>query len=67
MSSCLPATGECLGPNCRDEEKVRRFREVFSDTQIDDFYSDTEHDAPLARLAKRAFLVKDGEPAEWVL
>ena len=58
-------TGECLGPNCRDEEKVRRFREVFGDVEIDDFYSDSQHDIPLARIAKRAFLVKDGKITDW--
>ena len=37
-------TGEFLGPNCRDEEKVKRFREAFGDAVIDEFYSDEEHD-----------------------
>ena len=62
-----PKTGAYDGVNCRDEEKVRRFREAFGDTEIEDFYSDSDHDIPLARMAKRAFLVKDGEPVEWVL
>ena len=62
-----PKTGVYDGVNCRDEEKVRRFREVYGDAEIDDFYSDSDHDIPLAKLAKRAFLVKDGKPAEWDL
>ena len=60
-----PRTGLYTGINCRDEEKVRRFKEVYGDADIDDFYSDSEHDLPLARLAKRAFLVKDGEITDW--
>ena len=60
-----PADGRCLGPNCRDEEKVRRFRERFGDAVIDEFYSDTEHDRPLARLAKHAYIVRDGAVADW--
>ena len=60
-------TGECLGPNCRDEEKVRRFREVFGDAEIDEFYSDTDHDLPLASLAKKAHLVKDGTVEDWII
>ena len=59
-------TGECLGPNCRDEEKVRRFREVFGDAEIDEFYSDTDHDAPLAKMSKKAHLVRDGEVTDWI-
>ena len=62
-----PKTGRCLGPNCRDEEKVRRFREIFGDAEIDDFYSDTEHDVPLAILAKRAYLIKNGTITDWIL
>ena len=60
-------TGECLGPNCRDEEKVRRFREVFGDAGIDEFFSDTDHDLPLARLAKKAHLVKNGKVEDWII
>ena len=51
-------TGTFSGPNCHGEEKVRRFRAVFPDAQIDDFYSDSHSDDPLAHLAKRAILVK---------
>lgn len=62
-----PVKGICIGPNCRDYEKVRRFREIFGDARIDSFYSDSDHDAPLARLAERAFMVKNGQISEWSL
>ena len=62
-----PLEGTCLGPNCRDYEKVRRFREAFGDAHIDSFYSDADHDAPLAALADKAYMVKNGEITEWVL
>ena len=62
-----PRTGLYRGINCRDEEKVRRFRETYGDAEIDDFYSDSQHDIPLARIAKRAFLVKDGAITDWEL
>ena len=58
-------TGRFSGPNCHGEEKVRRFREVFPDGEIDDFYSDSHSDDPLARLAKRAFLVKGERLLPW--
>lgn len=56
-----PASGQIAGLNCRGEEKVRRFREKYPDGEIDDFYSDSYSDAPLASLAKRAFIVKKGK------
>ena len=52
-------TGMYYGLNCYGEEKVRRFRQTF-DGEIDAFYSDSFSDAPLANLAKRAYLV-DGD------
>lgn len=66
-------TGRYTGENCYGEEKVRRFRadlkndlkneaEAFS---INEFYSDSLSDLPLARIAKKSFLVKNGEPAPW--
>ena len=54
-------TGRFSGLNCHGEEKVRRFREVFPEVQIDEFYSDSHSDAPLAALAKRAWLVRGDE------
>ncbi len=60
-------TGKPTGLNCRDEEKVRRFREVFADAPIDEFYSDSDADLPLARLSKKAFKVSGSEITEWVV
>jgi Phosphoserine phosphatase len=50
-------TGTFSGLNCHGEEKVRRFRAVFPDAQIDDFYSDSLSDSPLADCAERAYMV----------
>ena len=58
-------TGRFSGPNCHGEEKVRRFREIFPDGEIDDFYSDSHSDDPLAKLARRAFLVKGEKLLPW--
>lgn len=59
-SRVSPADGKTTGENCYNAEKVRRFREMFPDGTIDDFYSDSYSDEPLALLAKRAYIV-DGE------
>ncbi|MBR5453500.1 MAG: HAD-IB family phosphatase [Clostridia bacterium] len=59
-------TGKYTGENCYGEEKVLRYREVFGDSEIDEFYSDSYSDTPLARLAKKAYIVKDEELSDWV-
>jgi len=60
-----PRSGLCLGPNCRGEEKAKRFRERYADAKPEAFYSDNASDAPMARLASRAFLVRRGQVAAW--
>lgn len=50
-------TSNIIGANCFGEEKVNRFYKDFPDGKIDEFYSDSLADAPLARLADKAFLV----------
>jgi len=59
------ATGRLIGPDCHGPEKVRRLREEFGDVEIEEFYSDSLLDTPLAKLAKRAFLVNIDERLPW--
>lgn len=54
-------TGRIQGANCHDEEKVRRFVDAYPEGRIEEFYSDSLSDAPLARLAEKAFLVEKGQ------
>lgn len=58
-------TGKYDGLNCHGEEKVRRFHELFPEGKIDEFYSDSYSDTPLARLAEKAFLVKGDSLLPW--
>ncbi len=60
-----PYTGKIAGKNCHDEEKKRRFLEQYSEDELEEFYSDSLSDTPMARIASKAFLVKDGEPNSW--
>lgn len=60
-----PYTGKIVGKNCHDREKVRRFREAFPEATVDEFYSDSLSDAPMAALAERAFLVRGEERRPW--
>jgi phosphoserine phosphatase len=58
-------TGHFLGPNCHGQEKVNRFRARFPGAKIDEFYSDSHSDDPLAALAQRAYLVKGERLLPW--
>lgn len=49
-------TGLYYGINCFGAEKVRRFKEKFN-AEIDEFYSDSFSDSPLADISKEAFYV----------
>jgi phosphoserine phosphatase len=60
-----PYTGKIHGLNCHDEEKVRRFRLEVPEGHIENFYSDSLSDTPLAKLADRAWLVKKGKLSPW--
>lgn len=58
-------SGAFRSENCYGEEKVKRFRERFGEAEIARFYSDSRSDAPMARIAKEAFLVKKGRMLPW--
>lgn len=58
-------TGKFSGPNCHGKEKVRRFREIYPDAKIEEFFSDSYSDTPLAELAEKAWLVKDSRLLPW--
>ena len=58
--------GDYIGINCYGEEKVRRFFKEYPNGIIDNFYSDSKSDEPLARLAKNAYMVKhNGKITPW--
>lgn len=59
-------TGKIIGENCYGEEKVKRFYEAGHEKDsIDEFYSDSLSDSPLADIAKKAFIVKKEELIPW--
>ena len=64
-SNVDPYNGKYSGDNCWGEEKVRRFKEVYPKGEIDNFYSDSYSDIPLAKLAKNAYIVKGNELKKW--
>ena len=60
-----PRTGCFSGRNCSGGEKVMRFRQVYPDARIDEFYSDSKKDLPMAGLAAQAFFVRGNEIRPW--
>lgn len=58
-------TGKCLGENCYGEEKVKRFREVFKKEKVNNFYSDSLSDSPMAELAEKSFIVSGEKLTLW--
>ena len=59
------ATGRFDGANCHGQEKVRRFRAAFPDAPVENFYSDSHSDDPMAALAERAWLVRGDRILPW--
>ena len=54
------------GIDCAGIEKVLRFKKEYPDGVIDEFYSDSYSDMPLAELAKKAYMVdKQGKIYDW--
>lgn len=51
-------TGKINGENCYGKEKPRRFREIYGETVIECFYSDSYSDLPMAKIAREAVMVK---------
>ena len=58
-------TGRLIGKNCKGKEKVRRFQEIYPSNIIENFYSDTRSDTPMAEQAKHSFFVKRGKVLLW--
>lgn len=58
-------SGKFIGENCHGQEKVRRLADEYNISHIDRFYSDSYSDLPLAQIAEKAFLVKNGAVNEW--
>ncbi|MDR2923767.1 MAG: haloacid dehalogenase-like hydrolase [Treponema sp.] len=58
-------TGKFIGKNCHGEEKVTRLYTLYPAAVVDNFYSDSYADTPLARVAKKAFLVHHDSITTW--
>jgi len=59
------STGKYTGKNCFGKEKVERLYEVYPGCAIENFYSDSLSDAPLAEKARQSFIVKGQKIILW--
>ena len=57
--------GKYYGENCYGEEKSRRFYEKFPNHQIENFYSDSLSDEPLAKISENAYIVENEKIYAW--
>lgn len=59
-------SGKFISPNCYGPEKVTRLHTCIKKPyNIDNFYSDSDSDIPLALISKNAYKVKNGKIYNW--
>ena len=59
-------SGEITSPNCSSQEKVNAFVAYGGNiNEIEQFYSDSYNDRYMAKLAKKAYLVKGSKLKQW--
>lgn len=58
-------TGKYISLNCYGEEKVNRFKEVYINKKINNFYTDSKSDMPLVSICTKAYLVKKNKVVDW--
>lgn len=57
-------TGKYIN-NFYGEEKVKQFKKIYQNKQINKFYSDSVSDVYLAKIAKQSYLVKGNKIRKW--
>ena len=58
-------TGKFRSDNCHDEINPVYFNQRYPDEHIDNFYSDSLSDEPMARLADAAWLIRHDQIKKW--
>lgn len=65
IATIMNDNGTINGVNNKGKEKVIRFNNEYPDGVIDNFYSDSFSDDPLAAIAQKAYLVKGNSITDW--
>ena len=58
-------TGKYTGANCSGPEKPLRFRERYPNSEVENFFSDSLSDTPMAEISRQAYLVKGDNFFPW--
>lgn len=58
-------TGKLQGPNCRGYEKVNRLYQKYPQAVVEDFFSDSSSDKPMACIAVHAYRVEGSKIRLW--
>lgn len=53
--------GKIVGNNCKGSEKVRIFKDLYKDVEVENAYSDSHVDIPMLEFAKHGYVVEDNE------
>ncbi len=62
LATQISAKGIMIGEVCRKDEKVKRFRTILPDAEVEDVFSDNpDHDRYIFSLGKRCFLATNGK------
>ena len=61
IGTIVDEEGHIIGKNCKKEEKVRRIKEVFPDSEFIHSYSDSSVDIPILELSKESYVVEGNE------
>ena len=59
-------TGEYTGENCYGLEKLKRFKKLYNDQIVENFYTDSKSDRPMAEIAQSAYLVNGNKIELWM-
>lgn len=51
-------TGRFISENCKGEQKVKRFKQAYPNSNIENFFTDSYSDLPMMELAENVFIVK---------
>ena len=60
-----PSSGTFDGENCYGCQKVQRFQQEFGEAAVQEFYSDSRSDEPMARLAQVAYWRRHEQNCAW--
>ena len=66
IATRVNSDGEIIGKNCKGEEKVRRFREVYPNAIVSSAFSDSSVDIPMLELCIKSYVVEGNKYCTYI-